>query len=90
MILQNKQLLLKQKMTQSGRDRKLQRPKQDLQPKVVISEEVDIAPPKQENEIERRIRELKEQKPHIYEEYKNAIKSQKRATIGPDLSLRIG
>jgi len=77
-------------MTQSGRDRKLQRPKQDLQPKVVISEEVDIAPPKQENEIERRIRELKEQKPHIYEEYKNAIKSQKRATIGPDLSLRIG
>jgi len=77
-------------MTQSGRDRKLQRPKQDLQPKVVISEEVDIAPPKQENEIERRIRELKEQKPHIYEDYKNAIKSQKRATIGPDLSLRIG
>ena len=77
-------------MTQSGRDRKLQRPKQDLQPKVVISEEVDIAPPKQENEIERRIRELKEQKPHVYEEYKNAIKSQKRATIGPDLSLRIG
>ena len=77
-------------MTQSGRDRKLQRPKQDLQPKVVISEEVDIAPPKQENEIERRIRELKEQKPHIYEEYKNAIKSQKRATIGPALSLRIG
>ena len=68
----------------------MQRPKQDLQPKVVISEEVDIAPPKQENEIERRIRELKEQKPHIYEEYKNAIKSQKRATIGPDLSLRIG
>ena len=77
-------------MTQSGRDRKLQRPKQDLQPKVVISEEVDIAPPKQENEIERRIRELKEQKPHIYEDYKNDIKSQKRATIGPDLSLRIG
>ena len=68
----------------------MQRPKQDLQPKVVISEEVDIAPPKQENEIERRIRELKEQKPHIYEDYKNAIKSQKRATIGPDLSLRIG
>ena len=88
MILQNKQPLSKQKMTQSGRDKKIQRPKQD--PKVVITEEVDIAPPKEETEIERRIRELKETKPQIYQEYVNAIKSQKRATIGPDLSLRIG
>ena len=77
-------------MTQSGRDKKLQQPKRELEPKVVISKEVDIAPPKEENEIERRIRELKETKPQIYQEYVNAIKSQKRATIGPDLSLRIG
>ena len=76
-------------MTQSGRDRKFSN-NSKAQPKFVISKEVDIAPPKPENEIERRIRELKEQKPHIYEEYKNAIKSQKRATIGPDLSLRVG
>ena len=75
-------------MTQSGRDKKYNNSK--AEPKVVITQEIDIAPPKQENEIERRIRELKEQKPHIYEEYKNAIKSQKRATIGPDLSLRVG
>ena len=76
-------------MTQSGRDRKFSN-NSKAEPKVVITQEIDIAPPKQENEIERRIRELKEQKPHIYEEYKNAIKSQKRATIGPDLSLRVG
>ena len=74
-------------MTQSGRDKKFQRPKQD--PKVVITEEVDIAPSKEETEIERRIRELKEKKPQIYQEYVISIKSQKRATIGPDLSLRI-
>ena len=88
MILRNKRPLSKQKMTQSGQSKKLQQPK----PKVVISEpEIDIAPPKkEETEMDRRIRELKEKSPQIYDQYIAAIKSQKRATIGADLSLRIG
>ena len=41
-------------------------------------------------ELELRIEELKEKNPQVYEEYRKAIKSQKRASIGPDLSLRVG
>jgi len=74
-------------MTQSGPNKKSQPPKA----KVVISEPVDIAPPKKElTEMDLRIEELKEKSPQVYEEYVNAIKSKKRATIGPDLSLRVG
>jgi hypothetical protein len=70
-------------MTQSGPNRKFQTPKPKAE--VVITE-----PETPKTELELRIEELKEKKPHIYEEYRNAIKSQKRASIGPDLSLRIG
>ena len=76
-------------MTQSGRNKK------SPQPKVVITEPTTPAikdpeptPPKSDYQI--LIERLKEEKPHIYEQYDQAIKNQKRAYIGPDLSLRIG
>jgi len=68
-------------MTQSGPSKKFPTPKAD----VVITE-----PKVVKTELELRIEELKEKKPQVYEEYRKAIKSQKRASIGPDLSLRIG
>ena len=80
-------------MTQSGRNKK------SPQPKVVISDDNSVdfdprikdpepTPPKSDYQI--LIERLKEEKPHIYEQYNQAIKQQKRAYIGPDLSLRIG
>ena len=77
-------------MTQSGRNKK------SPLPKVVISEDLDLGikdpeptpPPKDDYQL--LIERLKEEKPHIYEQYNQAIKQQKRAYIGPDLSLRIG
>jgi len=70
-------------MTQSGPIRK--------SPPLKAKADVVITEPKVvKTELELRIEELKEKKPHIYEEYRNAIKSQKRASIGPDLSLRVG
>lgn len=75
-------------MTQSGQNKKSLTQK----PKVVISEpaikDPEPTPPKTDYQI--LIERLKEEKPHIYEQYDQAIKNQKRAYIGPDLSLRIG
>ena len=70
-------------MTQSGQVKKS--PTLKAKADVVITE-----PEVAKTEIELRIEELKEKKPQVYEEYRNAIKSQKRASIGPDLTLRIG
>jgi len=70
-------------MTQSGPNKRFQTPKP--KPNVVITE-----PEAPKTELELRIEELKEKNPQVYEEYRNAIKSQKRASIGPDLSLRVG
>jgi len=70
-------------MTQSGQVRKS--PPLKVKADVVITE-----PEVVKTELELRIEELKEKKPQVYEEYRNAIKSHKRASIGPDLSLRVG
>ena len=70
-------------MTQSGPIRK--------SPPLKVKADVVITEPKVvKTELELRIEELKEKNPQVYEEYRNAIKSQKRASIGPDLSLRVG
>jgi hypothetical protein len=72
-------------MTQSGQSKKPQQ-----QPK---KPEVDIKPPVKEEpktKLDLLIEELKEEKPQTYEVYLNAVKSKKRVSIYPDLSIRIG
>lgn len=74
-------------MTLSGQTKKPQ------PQKAVSKPEVDIKPPVKEEpktKLDLLIEQLKEEKPQTYEVYRNAIKSKKRVSIYPDLSVRIG
>ncbi len=74
-------------MTQSGQNKKPQQPQ-------VKKFEADIKEPPQEEapktKLDLLIEQLKEEKPQTYEVYRNAVKSKKRVSIYPDLSIRIG
>jgi len=79
-------------MTQSG---KAKAPKRiSVPPKVVVTEEpvVDIKEPDPtpNDPYSQLIEQLKEEKPHIYEQFIRLTKAQKRVTILSDLSLKIG
>ncbi len=74
-------------MTQSGQTKKPQ------PQKAVSKPEVEIKPPVKEvpkSKLDLLIEQLKEEKPQTYEVYRNAVKSKKRVSIYPDLSIRIG
>ena len=74
-------------MTQSGQTKKPQ------PQKAVSKPEVDIKPPvneKPKTQLDVLIERLQEEKPQTYEVYLNAVKSKKRVSIYPDLSIRIG
>ena len=74
-------------MTQSGQTKK-------PQPQKAVSKSIDIKEPPQEEapktKLDLLIEQLKEEKPQTYEVYRNAVKSKKRVSIYPDLSIRIG
>jgi len=71
-------------MTQSGQTKK-------PQPQKAVSKPIET--PQEEapkTKLDLLIEQLKEEKPQTYEVYRNAVKSKKRVSIYPDLSIRIG